>query len=67
MQIIFENAVHISHETHRTCMQPPNQLTLFAEVAAPYCEDHSKRTVYTRFATKMHEPFNVTVVGTYSN
>jgi hypothetical protein len=42
--VIFKSSVRTSQETHHVSTTEPNQLTLFREIIAVYCENHREHT-----------------------
>jgi hypothetical protein len=43
---MFINSVRTSQETHHVSATKPNQLTLFREISAVYCENHMEHTIH---------------------
>jgi hypothetical protein len=42
--VIYTNSVRTSQETHYVSSTKPNQLMLFGETVAVYCENHTEHT-----------------------
>jgi hypothetical protein len=65
MKSILRNIVRTSQEAHHISATTPNQLMLFGETVAVYCENHTEHT--DTLLGQNAEFWCVTVGGTYSN
>jgi hypothetical protein len=48
LKIVYKNSVRTSQETHYVSATKPNQLMLFGETVAVYCENHKEHVRASR-------------------
>jgi hypothetical protein len=65
LQIIYNNSVRTSQETHYVSATKPNRLMLFRETVAVSCENHTEHT--RTLCGQNTEFYYVNAGGTYSN